>query len=390
MRNRRKVISLMLAALMLTLAFSACSSGSGAASSTAGTTATATATATATGSTTVTQAMNTAVTELTEYGFPKGEWKIALSNSYIGNAWRSQMVNTFTAYAENLKEAGVISDYYASSSGQDPEAQINEIRNMMSEGYDAIIVDAASSTALIPICEEAIERGIVIATFDCYVECPDAYLVTGDQVEAGRKQAQWIVDQIGGKGNILWVRGTEGTSITNDRVKGATEVLQPYIDKGDIVVLATDYGQWSEAQVSVVINNMLAAYGDQGIDAILNEGQGEVAIYNALKEFGYDPTTMPYTGEVMNCVARLILQEGCNIYGQTSPPSHVAECLNVCVKVLNGEEAQKTTVAPMPEMTKDNAKDLYFEGYSDSLITAYTDEGNTYNLTIDDVLPDTK
>ena len=44
----------------------------------------------------------------------------------------------------------------------------------------------------------------------------------------------------------------------------------------------------------------------------------------------------------------------------------------------------------MPEMTVKNAKDLYFAGYSDSLITAYTDDTNSYNLTIDDVLPDTK
>ena len=357
MKSWRKIIGPIIAVLMMATLFSACSGGS---EDSGGKTDSSTE-STAGSSTTVTDAVDTAVEELTEYGFPKGQWKIALSNSYIGNAWRSQMVNTFTSYAENLKEAGVISDYYASSSGQDPEAQINEIRNMMSEGYNAIIVDAASPTALIPICEEAIERGIVIATFDCYVECPDAYLVTGDQVEAGRKQAQWIVDQIGGKGNILWVRGTEGTSITNDRVEGSTEVLQPYIDSGDIVVLATDYGQWSEAQVSVVINNMLAAYGDQGIDAILNEGQGEVAIYNALEEFGYDPTEMPFTGEVMNCVARLITEESCNIYGQTSPPSHVAECLNTCIKVLNGEEVDKTTIAPMPEMTLENAADLYLK-----------------------------
>ena len=72
-------------------------------------------------------------------GGETGGWRIAFSNSYVGNAWRTAAVNIFDAYTEDLVEQGVIAEAYSSSAGQDVQAQINEIRNMMSEGYDAIV-----------------------------------------------------------------------------------------------------------------------------------------------------------------------------------------------------------------------------------------------------------
>jgi ABC-type sugar transport system substrate-binding protein len=166
-------------------------------------------------------------------------------------------------------------------------------------------------------------------------------------------------------------------------------VLKPYIDRGDIKILARDFGRWDEASVSVVINNMLSAYKDQGISAILNEAQGEVAIYNALKEHGFDPSKIPYTGEGMNCVARLIVEENCNIFSLTSPPSHAAEVLRVAVKILNGAKVPQRIVTPVPSMDKSNAASLYMKGESDSIILPWTDEGNTYRIKFEDIVPKT-
>jgi ribose transport system substrate-binding protein len=300
------------------------------------------------------------------------------------------MVNTFNAYAQVLKDNGVIAEYYSSSAGQDPEAQINEIRNMISQGYDAILVDAASSTALAPICEEAVERGITVITFDNHVESDTVNILTTDQADMGARQAEWLVKQIGGKGNLLWVAGVEGTTTTTQREKGSMSILKPYIDKGDIKILARDFGRWDEASVSVVINNMLSAYKDQGIDGILNEAQGEVAIFNALKEHGLDPSKVPYTGEGMNCVARLIVDENCNIFSLTSPPSHAAEVLRVAVKILNGVKVPQRIVTPVPMMDRTNAADLYIKGAPDSIILPWTDDGNTYKIKFEDIVPKTQ
>lgn len=87
-----------------------------------------------------------------------GRLQDAFSNSYVGNAWRTAAVNIFDAYTADLVEQGVLSKAYSSSAGDDVQAQINEIRNMMSEGYDAIVCIAASATGLQSVLEEAAER----------------------------------------------------------------------------------------------------------------------------------------------------------------------------------------------------------------------------------------
>ena len=150
-------------------------------------------------------------------GKTKKAYKIALSNAFAGNSWRSEMLKIFEAYAQQKKNAGEISEFYSSSAGNDPQAQINEIRNMMSKGYDAILVDASSPTALVPVLHEAVQRGIVVVAFDNTVESDKVYNVNTDQVQFGRVQAQWLMDQIGGKGNILLIKGIDGISINSDR-----------------------------------------------------------------------------------------------------------------------------------------------------------------------------
>ncbi|MGO8070721.1 substrate-binding domain-containing protein, partial [Rhizobium leguminosarum] len=59
---------------------------------------------------------------------------------------------------------------------------------------------------------------------------PFAYNVTIDQAEAGRKTAEWLVDKIGGKGNIVMVTGVPGTSVDTARTAADKEVFAKHPD----------------------------------------------------------------------------------------------------------------------------------------------------------------
>ena len=53
-------------------------------------------------------------------------------------------------------------------------------------------------------------------------------LVTVDEVEFGRVGAQWLVDQLGGEGNIVMLSGISGVSTSEQRNQGALEVFEQY------------------------------------------------------------------------------------------------------------------------------------------------------------------
>jgi len=164
-------------------------------------------------------------------------YHIALSNSYIGNQWRVQMVNLTKAYATK---------YYADkvkltvvNSGTDVQAQIAAIDDMISQKVDAILVDPASESALNPVLEEAAKQGIVVVDFDHAVTAPSAYKVGVDFVKFGGIMGQWMADTLKGKGDIIMNRGVPGFEGDKAEYKGATDVLAKY---PDIHIVAEVYG----------------------------------------------------------------------------------------------------------------------------------------------------
>jgi ribose transport system substrate-binding protein len=316
-----------------------------------------------------------------------GGWRIAFSNAYVGNAWRAQCQKIFEAYCEQKKAQGLISEYFITSAGQDDTSQINEVRNLMSGGWDAIIVNAASPTALVPTLEEAIERGIVVVAFDNTVDSDMVYNVNCNQVELGEIQAKWMMEQLGGQGNLVIISGLEGSTNSRDRVQGYYNIIQSYIDSGAVRVLGTEYGKWDTAATAVAMNNVLSAYGRQ-IDGILYEGGGEVAVYEALVQNNIDPFSIPFTGEMGNGYWRLMATKGLKGVSAGDPPYLSASAVDVAIQVLNKESVSKRTWIPVPYGTEQDIDKWYAPDQPDEFFVDWTDVNNSYNLKIEQVIPD--
>ncbi len=107
-------------------------------------------------------------------------YKIALSNSYIGNKWRLEMENVFkAALAMEPFKSQVVGSIY--NSGNDVSKQSQQMSNMIAERVDAIVIDAASPTALNGIIHQATSRGILVVSFDSGVTAPSAIKVNISQ-----------------------------------------------------------------------------------------------------------------------------------------------------------------------------------------------------------------
>src|SRR6185437_12200104 len=165
---------------------------------------------------------------------PAKKFKIALSNSFIGNKWRIEMENVFKAalQMEPFK------------SGNDVSKQSQQISNLIARRVDAIIVDAASPTGLNGIIKQATDRGILVISFDNVVTAPSALKVETDEVAFGKLGADWLAKKLGGKGNVIMVTGVTGTHDDEDRNKGADEVWKQH---PGIKVVNRYTGMWDSA-----------------------------------------------------------------------------------------------------------------------------------------------
>lgn len=146
-------------------------------------------------------------------GQPQKDITIALSNSFIGNTWRQTMVKVFEKAATEAKGKGVIKGFSANNTSQNTATeQIAQIKSLILKKPSAILINSASPTALNPVIKQACDAGIVVITFDSVASEPCEYNLQADLVKFGALGAQGVIQTMGGKGNVIVVRGVVGSA----------------------------------------------------------------------------------------------------------------------------------------------------------------------------------
>ncbi len=278
----------------------------------------------------------------------EGPFNIALSNSYIGNVWRTQMINMAEAFVQTDDIAPMVSDFQVNSAGNDVNAQITAIENMISAGAQAIIINAADQTGLNTVVQRARQDGIVIVSFDNIVDVDDTVTINEDQVQMGRNWAQFLVDQLGGNGNVLMINGVAGTPVDAQRREGAQAVWD---ENPDITIVAEVNGDWDPGITQTVTANALAA-NDQ-IDGVWCQGGTDGAVRAFVDA---DRPLVPVAGEAENGFRKQMLEykdqfQGLSI-GQT--PGMVCVAIRAAIDLLQGVEMPSDIAIPLPTATSED------------------------------------
>lgn len=207
--------------------------------------------------------------------------KIALSNYFNGNTWRKQMEASFEETVaenpDNFSEHKLVN-----SDGSAPQ-QAQQIQSLVLEGYDAIVVNAASPTALNGAIEEACAAGVTVVAFDSLVTADCAYKVAFDYVEYGRTEAKFMAEQLDGEGNILMVRGIAGNTVDDGIWQGVNEVLDEY---PDMEIVGEVYGEWTESVAQQEVAKILPSLPE--VDGVLTNGNDGGGTLDAFLQSGAD------------------------------------------------------------------------------------------------------
>lgn len=184
------------------------------------------------------------------------------------------------------------------------DMQVSQIDNMIKHGAKCIVVSAVDSTKLLNVLAKAKKNNIPVIAYDRLLMDTDAvsYYATFDNKGVGILMAQYVEEKLGlaeGKGpyNIEFFAGSHDDNNSHFINSGVFEVLQPYIDKGQLVVQSgqTDFDlictlRWSQEVAQKRMDHILAEYYADGkkVDAVIvpNDRIG-YGIGNALENAGY-------------------------------------------------------------------------------------------------------
>ena len=152
-------------------------------------------------------------------------YTIGVSNTVQGNGWREEMICAIKAQA---LASGNVASLNIAHRNTDAAGQLEDIRNLIGAGVDAIVVNPADPEGINPAIKEATDAGIVVVAVDQAVTEPSAYVISNNQEEYAYLGAKWLFEQIGGKGEVVYMRGAAGASADSDRDKGFKRALAEY------------------------------------------------------------------------------------------------------------------------------------------------------------------
>ncbi len=242
-----------------------------------------------------------------------GPFTIGVSNGFTGSEWRTQMIaNIEEAFAE-YEEQGLVDELIIESDDVDEAGQIEQIRNLVNAGVDAIIINPNSPDALNAAFEEAAAEGVKIYAVDQAVTSEAVTNVVIDQGEWAKISARWLAEQVGEGGRVIGVNGIAGHPANEARWNGAQEVFE----EAGVEVVAQGNANWSQAEGQTVTQELLNQHGDD-IDGIwAQDGVAEGVLRALIDEDRLDLAT---TGEARVGYMRLWQETDLETIGVVNPP----------------------------------------------------------------------
>ncbi len=215
----------------------------------------------------------------------EGKWRIALSNDYAGNSMRQSMIAIWKQAAEEAVAKGLIAEapVFNTNESSAPE-QSAQIQSLIMDGYDAIVLNAASPTGLNAAVKEALDAGVVVVSFDNNVTQEGVWLLSTEWRKMAHAQIDYLTKVRGiTKGNLLEIRGLAGTWVDAEIHAGFVEALENY---PDLKVVAEVNGDWTTSIAQRAVAGILPSLPD--VVAVITQGGDGFGTVKAFEVSGRD------------------------------------------------------------------------------------------------------
>ena len=180
--------------------------------------------------------------------------------------------------------------YTIFDSKQDANTQIDQVRSIISQGYDAMTIQACDMAALAPVVGEAAKAGIIVVDHYGFtneqVPTDSIYQVLFGQKESGILEAEEYIKACGKEGKVAIISGLTGADNAMQRMAGFKEVLDQY---PDIQIVAEEYCDWDTQKAQTAAENILTAHPDLTAFLVADDGMSK-GVWNAIEAAGKQET----------------------------------------------------------------------------------------------------
>jgi ribose transport system substrate-binding protein len=219
------------------------------------------------------------------------------------------------------------------------------------QGYDAIVINAASPEALNGAIREACDAGITVVSFDGIVTEPCAWRIRVDFHQMGKDEVLYLAEKMPEGGNLLEIRGLAGVFV-DDEISGG--IHEGVAENPQFTVVSSVHGDWDQAVAQRAVAGVLPSLPE--VAAVVTQGGDG---YGAAQAFAAAGRPMPLIimGNRHDELTWWKEQKEANGYETMSvsiAPGVSTLAFWVAQQVLDGADVPKELIVPFLRIDQDN------------------------------------
>ena len=203
--------------------------------------------------------------------------KIGFIVSTLNNPF---FVDLKSGIEERAKELGY--EVVVLDSQNDPAKEVSNMEDLTVKDVDIVLLNPVDSDSAVASVMIANNYELPVVTVDRAANGGDVVThIASDNAVGGSMAAQYLIDQLGGKGNIVELEGTAGSSAARDRGQG----FDNKIAESNMNIIAKQIADFDRTQGLTVMENILQS--KKNIDAVFAQND-EMALgaQKALEDMG--------------------------------------------------------------------------------------------------------
>jgi len=147
------------------------------------------------------------------------------------------------------------------SADDNMEQQCRQVDSLINLKVDLLVISPQQVSKLSSAIQHATDANIPVILFDRRSDVKNYTAFMGaNNYEIGAMMAQFAATQLGGKGNIIEIRGERGSSPAIDRHNGFNDALKKY---PDMHVIGLGEGDWKQQSGEKQMDSILTVLTDQ-------------------------------------------------------------------------------------------------------------------------------
>lgn len=280
----------------------------------------------------------------------ESKFLVGFSQCNLGEPWRVAMNAEVAARAKDFPQMEIV----FADAQQDNAKQVADVENFLRQGINLLMISPNEAKPLTAIVRKAYERGIPVIVIDRAIE-GDSYTVFigADNRLIGREAGKLIADLLGGKGDIVEIKGLPGSPPARDRSEGMHEGIAA---SPGIHIIHDPVANWLREEAMTQMEIALAAQDHIDLVYAHNDPMAVGAYLAAkakgrdreIKFIGIDALPGPDGGRQAVADGKL---EATFVY-----PTGGREAVETAAKILAGEQVPKQITLATERITRATAR----------------------------------